>query len=360
MPRFNWALVCGLLVSIAACEGARPLASDGTGEGNGAPNPGALSVTGRPRPPATPIVLATADDQEFLGGLLLSGGNVLFGGGHTIELPPESGPPSEMVGVLRSVPAAGGVVTELWTGNGAVDDIAPAGDAVLFLAYDFFARTGHLNRMPVGGAAVELSSWFSHGSSHSLTSNADVAYWTHSAGASSFVKSTTADGATVTLADSATIGGSAADIVFKDASVYFVSSQAQRTVYGMPADGSAAPAALFAAAQIDGLAAAPTAPVLVAGAGTSVVAIDLRKQRTRTLWSGATTVTTVAADDDAAYFGSTDPATGAGAITRIARRGGGSPVVLASGTFTPRSLAVDATSVYWLDTAGKTVSKVAK
>ena len=65
-----------------------------------------LSVDRRP-PPATPTVLATAADQEFLGGLLLSGSDVLFGGGHTVALPPEAGPPSEMVGVLRSVwPAA--------------------------------------------------------------------------------------------------------------------------------------------------------------------------------------------------------------------------------------------------------------
>jgi hypothetical protein len=266
-----------------------------------------------------------------------------------------------MVGVLRSVPASGGAVTELWTGNGSVADIAPANGALLFLAYDFYSRTGHLNRISVGGAAVELSNWFSHGSSHSLISNANVAYWTHSAGAGSFVKSTTIDGTTVTLADSSTIGSSADSIVFQVGFVYFVSSQAERTVYGMPADGSAAPTALFAAPQIDALAATPSEPVLVAGAGTSVVSIDVRKRRSRTLYSGANTVTTVAADEDAAYFGSTDPATGAGTVARIARRrGGGLPVVLATGTFTPQSMAVDATSVYWLDTAAKTVSKVAK
>jgi hypothetical protein len=70
-------------------------------------------------------------------------------------------------------------------------------------------------------------------------------------------------------------------------------------------------------------------------------------------------VTTVAADENAAYFGSTDPATGAGTVARISHHGG-SPTVLATGTFTPRSMAVDATSVYWLDAAAKTVSKVAK
>jgi hypothetical protein len=306
-------------------------------------------------------VLATANDQEFLGGLLVSGGNVLFGGGHTVALPPEAGPPSEMVGVLRSVPAAGGAVTELWSGNGSIDDIAVAPGALLFLAYDFFSRTGHLNRLPTAGTAAELASWSSHGSSHSLTSDTDVAYWTHSAGAGSFVKRTTGDGTTATLADSATIGSSADNIVFKDGVVYFVSSQAERTVYALPVDGSAPPAALFAAPQIDALAVAPTEPILIAGAGPSVVAIDVRKQRTRTLFTGTATVTTVAADARAAYFGTADPATGAGTVARVARRGaGGAPVVLASGTFTPKSIAVDDASVYWLDTAGKTVSKVAK
>jgi hypothetical protein len=95
------------------------------------------------------------------------------------------------------------------------------------------------------------------------------------------------------------------------------------------------------------------------GAGNSVVAIDLRKHRSRTLFSGADTVTAVAAEDDAAYFGSTDPATGAGTVARITRRCG-APVVLATGTFTPLSMAVDATSVYWLDIAARTVLKVAK
>jgi hypothetical protein len=360
MAKCNWTLVCGLMIWVAACGDERALAASATAADGSPTNIGALGAQLGPRPPATPTVLAVAADQEFLGGLLLAGSNVLFGGGHTVELPPEAGPPAEMVGVLRSVPVGGGAVSELWTGNGSVDDIAPAGDALLFLAYDFFSRTGHLNRLAVGGSAVELSSWSSHGSAHSLTSNADVAYWTHSAGAGSFVKSTSTDGTTVTLADSSTIGGSADNIVFKLGFVYFVSSQAERTVYALPADGSAAPSALFAAPQIDALAAAPTEPVLIAAAGTSVVAIDVRKRRSRTLFNGAGTVTGVAADDDAAYFGSTNPATGEGTIARLARHGGRPPVVLATGTFTPRSLAVDATSVYWLDTAAKTVLKVAK
>src|SRR6185503_7236952 len=112
-----------------------------------------------------------------------------------------------------------------------------------------------------------------------------------------FVKSTTADGTTVTLADRSTIGSSADNIVFKAGVLYFVSSQAQRTVYGLPADGSGTPTQLFAAPQIDALAAVPTQPVLIAGAGTSVVAIDVRRHRSRTLFSGTQTVTTVAADD---------------------------------------------------------------
>jgi hypothetical protein len=362
MMRRGWALLGGLAISVATCGEATPLAPAlaATEESSGEPQAGALNALARPRPPATPTVIATADDQEFLGGLLVSGGDVLFGGGRTVALPPEAGPPSEMVGVLRSVPAGGGAVTELWTGNGSVDDIARTPDGLVFLAYDFFSRTGHLNRLPVGGAAVELASWSSHGSSHSLASDADVAYWTHSAGAGSFVKSTAADGTTLTLADSAIIGGSADNITFQDGFVYFVSSQAERTVYGMPADGSDAPTALFAAPQIDALAAAPTDPLLIAGAGTRVVAIDVRKRRSRTLFDGAGSVTTVAADAQAVYFGSTDAATGAGTVARLARRGGRPPVVLATGTFTPRSMAVDATSIYWLDTAGKTVSKVAK
>jgi hypothetical protein len=360
MTKLNWALAWGVTLSLAACEDGMSRQALGAEAGGGEMSISTLSAERHTQPPATPTVLATADDQDFLSGLLLSDGNVLFGGGHVIALPPEAGPPSEMVGVLRSVPIGGGAATELWTGNGSVDDIALATDTLLFLAYDFFSRTGHLNRLSMDGTAVELSSWSSHGSSHSLDSNTDVAYWTHSAGAGSFVKRTAADGTTVTLADSSAIGGSAGNMVFKAGFLYFVSSQAARTVYGMPANGGSAPAALFTAPQIDALAATPTEPILIAAAGTSVVAIDVRKGRSRTLLSGTSTVTTVAADDDAAYFGSTDPNTGVGTVARIGRRHGGSAVVLATGNFTPRSMAVDATSVYWLDTSGKTVSKVAK
>ena len=360
MVRIEFAFVAvGLLISTAACDGAPAPAS---AETTAAGEVEVAAAAARPRPPATPTVVATAQDQEALDGLLVTGGQVLFGGWRTVERPPEAGgPPFEMVGVLRSVAAAGGAVEELWTGNGGVNDIASAPDALVFLAYDFNSRTGHLNRVPsVGGAAVELANWFSHGSSHSLASDAGSAYWTHSAGASSFVKRTTiADGATATLTDSAAIGGSADNILFKGGAVYFVSSQAQRTVYGMPADGSAAPVDLYAAPRIDSLTAAPTKPVLFAGAGTSVVAIDLRNGQTRTIFSGTNTIVALAADDDAVYVGSADPATGVGAVTRV-RHNGGRAVVLASGTFTAKPIAVDAASVYWVDSAARTVSRVAK
>ena len=360
MVRMKFSLVAaGLVISAAACDGAPAPASAETAA---AGEVEVAAAVARPRPPATPTVVATAQDQEALDGLLVTGGQVVFGGWRTVERPPEAGgAPFEMVGVLRSVAAAGGAVAELWTGNGGVNDIASAPDGLVFLAYDFNSRTGHLNRIPsAGGAAVELSNWFSHGSSHSLASDAGVAYWTHSAGASSFVKRTTiADGATVTLTDSAVIGGSADNIVFKGGAVYFVSSQAQRTVYGMPVDGSAAPVDLYAAPQINALAAAPTKPVLFAGAGTTVVAIDLRNGHVRTIFSGTNTIVALAADDDAVYVGSTDSGTGVGAVTRV-RHNGGRAVVLASGSFTPKPIAVDAASVYWIDSAARTVSRVAK
>jgi len=359
MAGMKFALVAaGLVISAAACDGAMPPSGAETAAaGDVETVPASL----RPHPPAAPTVLATAPDQDALDGLLVNGGQVLFGGWRTVERPPEAGgAPFEMVGVLRRVPADGGAVEELWTGNGAVNDIASAPGALLFLAYDFNSRTGHLNRIsPAGGVAVELANWFSHGSSHSLATDADVAYWTHSAGAGSFVKRTTADRTTITLTDSEMIGSAADNIVFKDGSVYFVSSQAERTVYGMPADGSAAPVALFAAPRIDALGAGPTRPVLFAGAGTALVAIDVRNGHTRTIFSGSNTIVTVAADDAAVYFGSTDLNTGVGAVTRV-RPQGGRAVVLASGSFTPRHVTVDATSVYWIDSAARTVSRVAK
>jgi hypothetical protein len=360
MARITVAWVLGgLLASAAACDGGT--AGSGPATAAAADDVEAVAVSARPRPPAAPTILATAQDQDALDGLLVAGGQVLFGGWRTVERPPDAGgPPFEMVGVLRRVPASGGAVEELWSGNGGVNDIAGAPGALLFLAYDFNSRTGHLNRIPsAGGTAVELANWFSHGSSHSLASDSDVAYWTHSAGASSFVKRTTVDGTTVTLADSSTIGGSADNILFKDGSIYFVSSQAQRTVYGMPADGTAAPVALYAAPRIDGLAASPVNPALFACADTTVVAIDLRNGQSRTLFSGTSTIVAIAADDAAVYFGSTDPATGAGAVTRVARRGGRA-VVLASGAFTPNPIAVDGTSVYWVDRSTRTVWYVAK
>jgi hypothetical protein len=362
MARITVALALGgLAVAAAACDrdtGAAVLGPEAAAAAN---DVGVAAVSLRPRPPAPPTVLATAPDQEALDGLLVADGQVLFGGWRTVERPPDAGgPPFEMIGVLRRVPVSGGDVVEVWSGNGGVNDIASAPGALLFLAYDFYSRTGHLNRIPsAGGAAVELANWFSHGSSHSLASDSDVAYWTHSAGAGTFVKRTTADGTTVTLTDSSTIGSSADNIQFKEGSVYFVSSQAQRTVYGMPADGTAAPVALYAAPRIDCLAASPASPALFACANTAVVAIDLGNGNTRTVFSGTSTIVAIAADDAAVYFGSTDPGTGAGAVTRLARRGGRA-VVIASGAFTPRPIAVDATSVYWVDSGTRTVWQVAK
>ena len=65
------------------------------------------------------------------------------------------------------------------------------------------------------GAATELGNWFSHGSTHSLAVDGQTVFWTHSAGASSFVIRTSGvDGTSTTLADSSTIGSSASHISF--------------------------------------------------------------------------------------------------------------------------------------------------
>jgi hypothetical protein len=349
----------------AACDGGSPLSaplSDVTvvGESGGE----SAATTSTKRRVFTPIVLATAADQDSLAGIALGGGSVYFLGSRTVPRTDGTpGPASEMLGVLRRVPTGGGAVEQIWAGAGGGAQVAlGGGDAIDFLTYDFFWRTGHLYRLPAGGeaAAAELATWSSHGSSHSLAVDGDTIYWTHSAGASSSVNRTSAvDGATTTLADSSTIGSSADHIVSKGGALFWSSTLTQPTVYQMPVAGGT-PSALFSATDITALAADPTDAVLYVGADGNVTRLGLSEGESRVLATRPGRITAIAADDRTIYFGVWNADTATGELVRIARNGAPFPTVLTSGALDPVAIAVDATSIYWVDTASRTVAKAAK
>lgn len=302
--------------------------------------------------PVAPTVLATAPDQEYLGDVAVVNGQVLFSGGRTVPHTP--GPPYEQLGVVRSVPAQGGTVQEVWSGAGGGSDIAAGGGGIYFLAYDYFSRTGWLDRIAApGGAAVELGTWSSQGSTHSMAAEGQVAYWTHSAGAASYVlRTNSADGTTVTLADSSTSGGGADDILFKTGFVYWFS---RIGVYGVAAAGGAS-FALYSSPQVAALGAAPSAEVLFAGVGGNLVGIETKGMfRTAVLVNGTDPIVAIAASDRAVYFGTWNVETATGAVSRLARTG--AVTVIATGPIHPVAIAVDAASVYWADTLSMTVSR---
>jgi hypothetical protein len=353
----------GLALVLVLLEGGgHPLEAGPPHKGDQASTGAALSA------PASPTVLAAASDQQFLGDVAVVDGQVLFTAGRVVPRSQDTpGPPSETLGVVRRVPVNGGPVDELWSGGGGGSDVAAGGDGIYFVTYDFFWRTGTLQRLPAaGGAPVQLGSWESHGSSQSLAVAADVAYWTHSAGAGSFVLRTQgSDGTTVTLADSSTIGSSADDVLVKDGFVYWFSSAASPTVFGVAAAGGT-PFALYQAPQIAALAAAPSDPTLYTAAGANLIAMELKnelknesKVETRALVTGVDphdAIGAVGAGAGWIYFGTWNAQTGSGALSKVARHGG-AITVIAAGAVHPVAIAVDATSVYWADTQSLTVSK---
>ena len=353
-------LLGGVMIAAAGCGDDLRAASPADGE---------LAAAATAVVPLAPVVLATAPEQDRLYDLALADGNVYFGGGVSIPPPPDSSERNDERGVVRRVPAGGGAVQEIWTGEGQVNDLAVGGGTVFFLAYDFTDRTGRLERVAAsGGDAAELGNWFSHGSTHSLALDAQTVFWTHSAGASSFVIRTSGvDGTSTMLADSSTIGSSAGNILFDRGTLYFGSNGS--TVFKLAADGASPPVVLFSpGTEITALAVAPAGDALYAGYADpadpvrgAIARIDLTAApvKTRQLTGTATRVLALAADARFVYFGVTPDAAGNGQLGRIGARGGPARVLL-TGAFTPASLTLDATSLYWLDATGRTVNKAAR
>jgi hypothetical protein len=81
-------------------------------------------------PPAT--VVAGVSDHQLVGPIAVAGDFVYFGAS-TSRPTTATGPASHAAGALRRAPRAGGLVEEVWTGDGLVRALASDGDALYFV-----------------------------------------------------------------------------------------------------------------------------------------------------------------------------------------------------------------------------------
>ena len=316
----------------------------------------------RPAMLARPAVLAVADDVG-ISSIAAAGGRVYFGGARNVARPADAGagPPTEARGVIRRVLVAGGPVQELWSGPGGVAAVAPTPGGIYFLTYDYAWRRGALMHLAAGHPDAEtLATWHSHGSVHSLAVQGDVAYWTHSAGASSSVLRSVAatndrSSVTTTLAEGGDIGG-AGDLCVSGRNVYWISGR--RALYRMSV-AETKPAVIFEAPHLSALAADPGGNVLYLGvsdganaAPSRLVRFEVGSRRVATIATTDQHILATVASVDAIYF-----TTGAGSqapvdVLRVLR-GGGAVTTVADGQTPPVALALDGDRLLW--TAGTRV-----
>ncbi len=316
--------------------------------------PGPLDVAGASTLPGPQRRLAIVTADQKLTDVSVDATGVYFAVAWYSNV--VDGPPgSDTQGAIRLVDSAGGLIVELWQGQGAACQVAVGASAVYFVTYEYRSRgrDGFVWTVPrTGGVARKLASWFSQGSSTGLAVDRDIVYWSHSLGAGGNVERT--DALAGTKAALVTGVGSPRNLAALGGYLFYVSD----AVYSVPAAGgtavkiwdhagtndnalaaSAANAALYVATQDAGLVKVPT------GGGAPM-----------TVATGSMRIADVVTDARSAYW--IDAASGE--IRKTSLDGGGPVTVLATGLLRGVALAVDDAFVYWLDDDAHAVMRAPK
>ncbi|HLK89031.1 MAG TPA: hypothetical protein VKZ18_04000 [Polyangia bacterium] len=301
----------------------------------------------------TPAIVARADDQRYLLGLVIDHGSLYFSAGGGAASPPTGDAGADTLGVVRRLDLSSGAIEQLWSGVAVPYRLATNPTNVYFETSQngSLVRGGILQRLTKdGNQQATLASWRDEGGCMALAAAPEGAYWTATNGGAGDLSLTASDGGTTVLSSDLMCDGLVAllgDTVYVTAGTKIVA---------VPRNGGATTVVWDSGGVELGAFAASTRPrALFVATRQQVMRVDPATAEAAVVLDGRSFVVALATDGTAVYVSDQ----GAGVIVEVPLAGG-PPSVLASGQPVPASLALDDHDVYWVEGQSRTVRRCPK
>lgn len=301
----------------------------------------------------TPAIVARADDQRYLFGLVIDRGSLYYtaGGGAISPLTADAG--ADTLGVVRRLTLSTGSIEQLWSGPAVPYRLATNPTAVYFETSEngSLVRGGLLQRLTKdGNQQATLASWRDEGGCMALAAAPEGAYWTATNGGAGDLSLTSSDGMTTVLSSDLMCDGL---VTLLGDAVYVT---AGTKIVAVPRNGGAATVIWDSGGvELGAFTSSRKQRALFVATRNQVMRVSPTTAEAAVILDGRSFIVALATDDAALYVSDQ----GAGAIIKVPLAGQ-SPNVVASGQPIPASLALDDDYVYWVEGQSRTVRRCPK